>query len=83
MTRRGHRPRHVRRRRARAIFEPFFSTKAPGRGSGLGLVVAQGIVSDHGGTIEVASTPGQGTEFTMVAPRARRLSPTRPSKSGT
>lgn len=51
------------------IFEPFYSTKAPGRGSGLGLVVAQGIVSDHGGTISVSSTLGRGTEFTITFPR--------------
>ena len=49
-------------------FEPFFSTKAPGRGSGLGLVVAKQIVTDHGGTIDVASTPGRGTEFTLLLP---------------
>ena len=50
------------------IFDPFFSTKAPGRGSGLGLVVAQGIVTDHGGTLKVASAPGQGTVFTITLP---------------
>jgi signal transduction histidine kinase len=49
-------------------FEPFFSTKAPGRGSGLGLVVAKQIVTDHGGTIEVASELGRGTAFTLVLP---------------
>ncbi len=49
-------------------FEPFFSTKAPGRGSGLGLVVAKQIVTDHAGVIEVASEPGHGTEFTLVLP---------------
>jgi signal transduction histidine kinase len=50
------------------VFEPFFSTKAPGRGSGLGLVVAQQIVADHGGTIEASSAPGQGTEFVLTLP---------------
>ncbi len=50
------------------IFDPFFSTKAPGRGSGLGMVVAQGIVTDHGGTLKVASAPGQGTVFTITLP---------------
>lgn len=51
------------------IFEPFYSTKPPGRGSGLGLVVAHGIVSDHGGSMEVSSTLGRGTEFTIRFPR--------------
>jgi signal transduction histidine kinase len=50
------------------VFEPFFTTKPAGRGSGLGLVVAKGIVSDHGGTIAVASTPGRGTEFKILLP---------------
>jgi signal transduction histidine kinase len=47
------------------IFEPFFSTKAPGKGTGLGLSVAYGIVLQHEGWIEVASTPGSGSTFTV------------------
>lgn len=50
------------------IFEPFFTTKPAGQGSGLGLVVARGIVLDHEGTIDATSTPGAGTEFRIVLP---------------
>jgi PAS domain S-box-containing protein len=52
------------------IFEPFFSTKAPGKGTGLGLSVAYGIVLQHEGWIEVASTPGSGSTFTVYLPAA-------------
>jgi len=52
------------------IFEAFYTTKERGRGSGLGLVVARGIVLDHGGSIDVASEPGKGTEFVIVLPHA-------------
>jgi PAS domain S-box-containing protein len=53
------------------MFEPFFSTKPDTRNSGLGLATVYGIVSRAGGFLDLDSTPGRGTEFTVLLPRER------------
>ncbi len=50
------------------LFEPFFTTKADQGGTGLGLSVTYGIVTDHGGRIDVESQPGKGSNFTVWLP---------------
>jgi signal transduction histidine kinase len=50
------------------IFEPFFTTKGDRGGTGLGLSVTYGIVTDHGGTIEVSSAINKGSTFTVFLP---------------
>ena len=55
------------------IFDPFFSTKSPGEGTGLGLFVTRGIIERLGGTIEVQSQLGQGAVFDMKLPKYHEI----------
>ena len=50
------------------VFEPFFTTKEVGKGTGLGLAVCYGIITDHGGRLSVRSTVGKGSTFTILLP---------------
>lgn len=65
-TGRGIVPEHLSR-----LFEPFFTTKPVGKGTGLGLAVSYGVVQQHGGRIDVRSTPGAGAAFRVGIPRSR------------
>jgi CheY-like chemotaxis protein len=63
------------------VFDPFFSTKPVDQGTGLGLAVVHGIVSDHGGAIEVESQVGQGTCFRILLPAANTSPLERPAEA--
>ena len=54
------------------LFTPFFTTKGPGHGTGLGLTITRRVVQSLGGTLRVSSTVGQGTEFVAHLPRTQR-----------
>lgn len=63
------------------VFDPFFTTKASGKGTGLGLSVTHGIVTGHDGFLEVESSPGQGSTFSLYLPIAAEEPTTSHSRS--
>jgi signal transduction histidine kinase len=54
------------------VWEPFFTTKGPGKGSGLGLSMVYGFIKQSGGHVEIDSAPGEGTTVRLYLPIAAR-----------
>jgi len=63
------------------IYDPFFTTKSIGQGTGLGLSIAYGIIREHDGTMQVESSVGQGTRFTLRLPLSKSFSQTREKRA--
>ncbi|RKH09556.1 sensor histidine kinase, partial [Corallococcus sp. CA053C] len=61
----------IPKERLNQVFDPFFTTKKRGQGTGLGLTMVAHVVRNHGGRVELESTPGQGTRVTVLWPVAR------------
>jgi len=64
------------------IFEPFYTTKQPGKGTGLGLATCYGIVRQHGGHITVDTRVGEGSTFSVYLPRAGAIGPPAAAPTG-
>jgi len=52
------------------VFDPFYTTTRPGRGTGLGLIICKSVMKEHNGTVEAANAPGGGAVFTVTLPAA-------------
>jgi PAS domain S-box-containing protein len=65
----------IKREMLDKIFEPYYTTKEPGEGTGLGLAVVHGIITTHGGAIGVSSRPGQGSAFKVYLPESNAHPP--------
>ncbi|RYZ40825.1 MAG: histidine kinase [Myxococcaceae bacterium] len=63
----------IPKERLNQVFDPFFTTKKRGQGTGLGLTMVAHVVRNHGGRVELESTPGQGTRVTVLWPVARAV----------